>query len=60
MLFGTNYWKQVINFDVLVDNGMIAPDDLDLFISTDSVDTAFEHIVGALRTYRLMERGSIL
>ena len=60
VLFGTEYWDQVIDFGALVDNGMIAPGDLDLFISTDSVDTAFDHIVEALTTYGLMERGSIL
>ena len=60
VLFGTEYWDQVIDFGALVDNGMIAPGDLDLFISTDSVDIAFDHIVEALTTYGLMERGSIL
>lgn len=60
VLFGTEYWNQVIDFSALVDNGMIAPCDLDLFISTDSLDTAFNHIVEALTTYGLMERGSIL
>ena len=60
VLFGTKYWNQVIDFGALVDNGMIAPGDLDLFMSTDSVDAAFDHIVKALTTYGLMERGSIL
>ena len=60
VLFGTEYWNQVIDFSALIDNGMIAPCDLDLFISTDSVDAAFDHIVEALTTYGLMERGPIL
>ena len=60
VLFGTEYWNQVIDFSALIDNGMIAPCALDLFISTDSVDAAFDHIVEALTTYGLMERGPIL
>jgi hypothetical protein len=60
VLFGTDYWSQLINFEVLIDNGMIAPEDLNLFISTDCVDIAFHHIVEALTTYGLTERGSIL
>jgi len=39
VLFGSSYWKQVINFDALVDMGMIARQDLDLF---EFVDTAEE------------------
>ena len=35
LLYGTAYWKEVINFDALVKHGMIAPQDLDLFQYVD-------------------------
>jgi len=30
VLYGTSYWKEVINFDALVKHGMISPEDLSL------------------------------
>jgi uncharacterized protein (TIGR00730 family) len=44
ILYGTSFWKEVINFDALVKYGMISPEDLDLFHYADDVDTAF-HIL---------------
>ena len=48
VLFGKQFWDRVIDFDALVEYGTISPGDLDLFIRTDSVDEAFEHITGNL------------
>ena len=42
ILYGTTFWKEVINFDALVRHGMIAADDLNLFEFADDVDTAFQ------------------
>ena len=42
ILYGTTFWKEVINFEALVRYGMIAPEDLDLFQFADDVDTAFQ------------------
>ena len=39
ILFGSQFWGRVINLDVLVEEGTIAPDDINLF---NSVDTAEE------------------
>ena len=41
ILYGTAFWKEVINFDALVRHGMISPEDLDLFQFSDDVDSAF-------------------
>ena len=41
ILYGTTFWKEVINFDALVRHGMIAAEDLDLFEFADDVDSAF-------------------
>ena len=44
VLFGTDYWKRVFNFDVLVEEGVISPADLDLFQYADDADTAWNII----------------
>ncbi len=41
VLFGSDYWKRLINFDVLIDEGMISPDDLKLFQYADDPETAW-------------------
>ena len=38
VLFGTEYWREVINFDALVRHGTIDASDVDLVHRTDSVD----------------------
>src|SRR5678816_4063266 len=40
ILYGTTFWKEVLNFDALVRHGMISEKDLDLFQFADDVDTA--------------------
>lgn len=41
LLYGTSFWKKVLNFDALVETGMISARDLQLFEFADDVDTAF-------------------
>jgi uncharacterized protein (TIGR00730 family) len=48
VLFGAEFWNQVIDFDKLVEFGTVSESDLDLFLRTDSVDEAFEYITGQL------------
>src|SRR6266567_3238136 len=45
LLYGTAYWKEVINFDALVKHGMISPQDLDLFTYVDDPASALRLIV---------------
>ncbi len=45
VLFGTDYWKRLVDFNVLVEEGAISPEDLDLFITVDDPQLAWEHIV---------------
>jgi uncharacterized protein (TIGR00730 family) len=42
VLYGSSYWQQVINLDVLVDKGAISPRDRELFQVADTPDRAFE------------------
>jgi hypothetical protein len=44
VLYGKEFWNDVINFDALVEWGMISPSDLDLFFTADDVDSAFEYV----------------
>ena len=60
VLFGTQYWDEVINFEALIRHGTINREDLKLFHRTDSLDEAFEIITRHLREYALAERGAIL
>jgi len=41
VIYGTSFWKEVLNFEALVRYGMIAEEDLELFQFADDVDTAF-------------------
>jgi len=44
VLFGSDYWKRLINFDVLIEEGMISPDDLKLFQYADDPEDAWKII----------------
>lgn len=57
VLFGTEFWNNVINFDYLIEMGMISPEDMDLFHQTDSVDDAFEYITARLTEYHDLRVG---
>ena len=60
VLFGLEYWSRVIDLHTLVEFGTISPEDLDLFILTDSVDEAFEYITATLMDYALDKPGPYL
>jgi uncharacterized protein (TIGR00730 family) len=60
VLFGTEYWRQVIDFDALVRHGTIAARDVELLHRTDSVDDAYEWIVLQLTEHALGQPGPML
>jgi len=60
ILFGMEYWKEVINFDALVRHGTINPADLDLVYRTDSVDDAYEWLTRQLTEQALGKPGAML
>lgn len=45
LVFGSAYWKSLVNWDQLVESGMIDAEDLKLFHFSDSVDEAFQWLV---------------
>lgn len=44
ILFGQKFWDRIINFDALVDEGVISENDLDLFRFVESAQQAWEII----------------
>ena len=49
VLFGSEYWKKLVDFDFLVEEGVISPQDLQLFKYADTAEAAWEHIKGFYR-----------
>jgi len=41
LLFGREYWERIINFEALVDEGVLDPQDLDLFSFVESAEEAW-------------------
>jgi hypothetical protein len=44
IIYGTDYWDRVLNFDAMVSAGVIDPDDLELLQFFDDVDGTFEYL----------------
>ncbi|MFC5522450.1 TIGR00730 family Rossman fold protein [Polaromonas jejuensis] len=44
ILFGSDYWKRLVNFDVLIEEGAISPGDLKLFEYVDDPQSAWDAI----------------
>jgi uncharacterized protein (TIGR00730 family) len=53
LLYGSAYWKEIINFEALVKYDMISREDLDLFQFVDDPATAFELLKTGLAVYAL-------
>ncbi|MBM3341248.1 MAG: TIGR00730 family Rossman fold protein [Betaproteobacteria bacterium] len=60
VLFGTAYWKQIIDFDALAQHGVINPEDVKLIHRTDSEDDAYNYLVEQLTRDALGTPGAIL
>ena len=45
VLFGSAYWKRLLDLDLLVEEGTISPEDLQLFVLVDDPQLAWDHIV---------------
>lgn len=60
VLFGTAYWREIVDFDALARHGMIDPQDIELVHRTDSVDEAFDWVVLQLAEKALGQPGATL
>lgn len=45
LLLGSEFWKRIINFEALIDEGMISAKDLDLFCFVDTAEQAWQKIL---------------
>jgi Predicted Rossmann fold nucleotide-binding protein len=57
ILFGKEFWDEVINFDSLVRWGVVSPQDLEIFYKTDSIDDAFQYLTSKLEKLYLTPEG---
>jgi predicted Rossmann-fold nucleotide-binding protein len=48
LLFGREYWQRVIDFQALVDEGVVAAKDLDIFSYVETAEEAWHALAPAL------------
>src|SRR5947208_16818896 len=53
IIYGSEYWKRVINFQAFVDAGTVSPQDLDLIKVVDNPEEAFEALRDGLTKFHL-------
>lgn len=56
VIYGEKYWRSVINFDALIENGVINESDLKLFHFCNDIDSAFKIIKEHLEKNFLKEK----
>ena len=56
IIYDKKYWNKIINFDALVDMGMISKSDLGLFTMCDTIDETFDAIIKHLKKYYSKEK----
>lgn len=49
LLYGKEFWNEILNFDALLKHRVISPEDLNLFRIVDTPKEAFDHLVKELR-----------
>jgi len=51
MIYGSEYWHKVINFDAMVEMGTIDPEDLDLFRFANEPQQAYDLLTNWLEEH---------
>ncbi len=51
IVYGESYWREIMNFDALIEHGMISKDDLKIFDFCSTVDEAFEKITNHFKKH---------
>jgi uncharacterized protein (TIGR00730 family) len=57
VLFGTEYWDELINFNAFVRWGTVSAKELEIFYKTDSVDDACSYLTGRLESLYMTPEG---
>jgi uncharacterized protein (TIGR00730 family) len=55
VIYGSEYWKKLINFPAMIDAGVISANDVNLFKLVDSPEEGFEFLRDGLTKYHLGE-----
>jgi len=55
IIYGSEYWNKIINFQAFVDAGAVSPQDLELFKIVDDPEEAFAFLRDGLTEYHLGE-----
>jgi len=45
VLVGRRYWERIVNFEILAEEGMISPEDLEIFAVVENAEEAWQHII---------------
>jgi uncharacterized protein (TIGR00730 family) len=53
IIYGSEYWNRIINFQAFVDAATVSPQDLDQFKVVDNPEEAFEYLRDGLTKYHL-------
>jgi hypothetical protein len=53
IIYGSEYWNRIINFQAFVDAGAVSPEDLEQFKIVDKPEDAFEFLRDGLTQYHL-------
>jgi uncharacterized protein (TIGR00730 family) len=53
VIYGSEYWNKLLDFQVMVDAGTISPQDLELFKIVDSPEEGFEFLRDGLTRYHM-------
>ena len=56
IIYDRKYWNKILNFDSLVELGMISKSDLNLFTMCDTIDEAYNAIIKHLKKYYTKEK----
>jgi uncharacterized protein (TIGR00730 family) len=54
VIYGSEYWKRLINFQAMIDSGVISAEDVDLIRMVDTPEEGFEVLKEGLTEYHLM------
>ena len=60
VLFGVEYWKEIIDFKALARHGTINENDIELMYPTDSIDEAYDWVVQRLSEGAINKPGATL
>ena len=53
VLYGKEFWNNVINWDYLVESGTISEDDLNLFHISDDINDTYNYVTKFIEKHQL-------